>query len=268
MIAIIMSVYAGDKLEYLVESLESLYTQSYKDFDIYIQIDGNVGAEVESYLDCEFHNKRICFLGKRKFNRGLAYSLNELLKVVLEKGYEYIVRMDADDICNVTRIEQQMLFMDSHITCDVVGSNIVEFYDDGSERLVEYKSQHDEIRSNFAMKTAIPHVSAFFRRGFFDKAGLYNVHSNRNEDQWLWLSGFESGCMFALIREPLVRVRLSSELLERRGDFRHSLDTLLLRMRIISALKFNKIYYIYNVVVFFIKIQPLWLLRIVYKLRR
>jgi glycosyltransferase involved in cell wall biosynthesis len=267
MIAVIMSVYAGDKLEYLVEALESLYSQSYKKFDIYIQVDGYIDNEIELYLDKEFINKRVFFLNKRQVNLGLAFSLNELLKIVLKKGYEYIARMDADDICNNLRIENQLSFMNENKMCDVVGSDIIEFYDDGTQRLKTYQRQHRKIRLNFATKTAIPHVSAFFRISFFDKAGLYNINSNRNEDQWLWLSGFKNGCIFSSIQKPLVKVRMSSELLERRGNIRHNFDTLLLRNRIVSVLNFNKIYFVYNLFVFFAKIQPVWLLKIIYKLR-
>jgi glycosyltransferase involved in cell wall biosynthesis len=266
-IAVVMSVYAGDKLEYLIEALESLYGQLYNNFDIFIQIDGKVSSKIELYLDCEFIKKRIFFLNKRQENKGLAYSLNEILKFVLVRDYRYIARMDADDICESNRFSKQFVFMENNKNCDVVGSNILEFYEDGRERLVTYKTSSEGIKADFSTKTAIPHVSAFFRKSFFDKSGLYNVNSNRNEDQWLWLDGFMKGCIFSSIPNPLVKVRMSSNLLSRRGDFKHNFNTLKLRNRIVFLLKFNKIYYLYNILVFFIKMQPLWLLKIIYKSR-
>jgi glycosyltransferase involved in cell wall biosynthesis len=267
MIAVVMSVYAGDKLEYLIEALESLYGQLYNNFDIFIQIDGKVHSKIESYLDCEFNNKRIFFLNKRQKNKGLAYSLNEILKFVLARDYRYIARMDADDICEPNRFLEQFYFMEENITCDVVGSNIIEFYEDGLEKLVTYGTSNENIKADFSTRTAIPHVSAFFRKSFFDKSGVYNINSNRNEDLWLWLNGFLNGCIFASIPSVLVKVRMSSNLLRRRGDFIHNLDTFRLRNRIVFLLKFNKVYFLYNTLVLFIKMMPLWLLRIIYKLR-
>lgn len=262
-----MSVYKNDQLAFLQEALNSLYMQTYQEFDIFIQCDGTLPYSLNQYLEDEYRCNRVKLLNKRSANKGLAYSLNELIVEGMSRGYEYFVRMDADDICNPERISQQFCFMEENRECDIVGSNIVEFYEDGSERIVAYHASHEEIKSNFSTKTAIPHVSAFFRRSFFDKSGLYNIESNRNEDQWLWLSGFLNECIFASIPNALVRVRMSLDLLKRRGDFSHNLDTFRLRNRIISLLKFNKIYYLYNILIFCIKMQPLWLLRVIYKLR-
>jgi glycosyltransferase involved in cell wall biosynthesis len=262
-----MSVYSGDLLSDLVEAVESLYAQSFQDFDIFVQLDGCIDENLENYLDNEFEKRNIFLINKRKENKGLAYSLNELLRIVLARDYAYIARMDADDVCESDRFFQQSEFMESNNKCDVVGCNIIEFYDDGTTRECGYQTTHMLIKAGFAKKTAIPHVSAFFRRSFFEKAGLYNVRSNRNEDQWLWLSGFVNGCIFASIPQVLMRVRLSTNLLKRRQDFKHNLDTFKLRNRIIHTLKFHKIYYLYNVIVLFLKMQPPTLLKIIYKLR-
>jgi len=266
-IVVIMSVYKNDKLMFLQEALNSLYAQTYKEADIFVQCDGELPYELDEYLEKEYLYNRIKLLNKRSDNKGLAYSLNELVVEGISRKYDYFVRMDADDICDPDRFFQQFSFMESNKKCDVVGSDIVEFYEDGSERLIAYHASHEKIRSNFSTKTAIPHVSAFFRRSFFEKSGLYNVESNRNEDQWLWLNGFLNGCIFASIPHALVRVRVSLNLLKRRGDFKHNLDTFKLRNRIVSLLNFNKVYYLYNILVFCVKMQPPWLLKIIYKLR-
>jgi len=266
-IVVIMCVYINDKLPDLQESLVSLYRQSFNEFDIFIQCDGIISNDMKIYLDAEVENGHIKLLRDRDVNFGLAASLNELLELAVSMKYKYFARMDADDICNSDRFKKQFRFMESNPSIDVVGSDIVEFYDDGSEKLVTYSNRHEEIKSHFAKKTALPHVTAFFRRSFFEKSGLYNISSNRNEDQWLWLSGFLNECNFASLPEPLVNVRLSTDLLSRRGGFKHNLDTFRLRNRIVSLLKFNKVYYLYNVLVLFVKMQPSWLLKIIYKLR-
>lgn len=264
---IIMSVYKDDKLEYLKESLESLYNQTFKEFDIYIQCDGKLPSELENYLAGEYANNKLAVLNKREENKGLAYSLNELIENGFEKGYDYFVRMDADDICRNDRIEKQLSFMENHKDIDVCGSDIVEFYDEGTEKLVQYPVTHSDIKYGFSRRTAIAHVTAFFRRSFFEKAGIYNIKSNKNEDQWLWLNGFLSDCKFASINEPLVRVRLSIELLARRKNLRHLLDTYKLRNKIVNNLGFSYKFYIYNLIVLTVKMMPTTILKLIYKYR-
>ena len=266
-VAVIISVYKNDTLYFLKQALNSLYDQSFKSFDIYLQCDGIIKKDVEIYLDQEQKNNRIKYIGKRKENKGLAASLNDLLREALKNNYKYIARMDSDDICNKVRFEKQYEFMESNPKIDVVGSSITEFYDDGAMKEVIYKTEHSRIFAEFAYKTALPHVSAFFRSSFFKKSGLYNENSNKNEDQWLWLKGFESGCKFASIPLPLVKVRLSDNLLKRRIDLKHNFDTYILRNKIVKRLKYPVYLYLFNLLVFFIKMLPPSFLRIIYKFK-
>ena len=106
-IAVIMSCYKNDTYNYVFPSIESLLNQTYSNFDVFIKIDGPIDKTVEKYLvqlkDFRFH------LSKRNENMGLAYSLNELLDIVKKREYEYIARMDADDICELYRFEKLLM---------------------------------------------------------------------------------------------------------------------------------------------------------------
>ncbi len=266
-IAVIMSVYKHDDEKHLRESLESIYSQSFEDFDIFVQCDGILSEPLKNLLHDEVKANKIKYINYREDNLGLASSLNDLLRVVLERGYEFIARMDSDDICNESRFLKQYEYLQKNHTIDVIGSDIIEFHDDGSLREKNYPVDHELILKRFAYQTAIPHVTAMFRKSFFEKAGYYNENSNRNEDQWLWLAGFLNKCIFASIAEPLVKVRLSNNLLLRRSDFKHNFDTFKLRNKIVTDLKFSKILLIYNLLVMIIKSLPTPLLRIIYKLR-
>lgn len=266
-VAVIMSVYMQDDLAYLSESLESLYVQNFRDFDIFIQCDGPLKKDMMIFLEQQLKHGKISYLGRRKTNLGLARSLNDLLNKVTSLDYKLIMRMDADDICNIERMSYQVEFLERNPEIDVVGTDIIEFFDDGTKKEVNYPTSHEKILRNFAYRTALPHVTAMFRKSFFDKAGFYNVNSNRNEDQWLWLHGFKQNCKFACIDMPLVSVRLSKKLLGRRVDFKHNFDTLSLRNKIIIQLKLPKYFLIYNFFAFLIKLMPPALLQFIYKFR-
>lgn len=49
-IAVIMSLYKNDVVDYVKLAVESILNQTYKDFDYYIQYDGPVDVEVDAYL--------------------------------------------------------------------------------------------------------------------------------------------------------------------------------------------------------------------------
>ena len=67
-VAVIMSVYMQDDLAYLSESLESLYVQNFRDFDIFIQCDGPLKKDMMVFLEQQLKHEKIVYLGKRKIN--------------------------------------------------------------------------------------------------------------------------------------------------------------------------------------------------------
>ena len=79
-LAVIMSLYRGDRLDYVKLAVESLLNQTYKAFDLYIKTDGIVAVDVEAYLR-SLSDERVN-ISARSVNKGLAYSLNELLREV------------------------------------------------------------------------------------------------------------------------------------------------------------------------------------------
>lgn len=132
-LCVIMSIYKNDNLLAVTQSIESILRQAYEKIEFYIQLDGEIRSDVLQYLRglC-IQDIRVKILN-RTLNRGLAYSLNELLNIVLTKEYEYIARMDADDISMPERFVKQIAFMNSHPDIDCLGTWAIEIDDDGKE---------------------------------------------------------------------------------------------------------------------------------------
>ena len=130
-IAVILPVYKNDKVPYIKLSFDSILNQTYKDTDLFIGVDGPVGKDLEECLKKYEQDERIT-VEWFKENRGLAIVLNDLLDICFKKGYEYIARMDADDISTPKRIEKQMAYLLQHPEIDVVGGAIEEI-DENSE---------------------------------------------------------------------------------------------------------------------------------------
>lgn len=216
-----MSVYKRDKLKDVKKCIRSILTQSYESFDFYIQFDGILPLECDSYLN-SIEDDRI-IIRKRNINKGLAYSLNELLFIALGKQYKYIARMDADDICVFDRFEKQILFLDMNTSIDILGGSIIEMDECEKEiGTIAYPIEHESMRLFFGKRNPIAHVSVMFRTTYFEKAGNYPTNTESDEDTMFWLKGFLNGCTFANIEDVLVYVRVGSSFYKRRNRFRQN----------------------------------------------
>ena len=87
-LAVIMSLYKNDMLKYVSLAVQSILNQTYSEFDFYIQYDGDVQSDVDSYLS-KIKDERI-HIYRRNENKGLARSLNDLLEVIIPLEYKYI----------------------------------------------------------------------------------------------------------------------------------------------------------------------------------
>jgi cellulose synthase/poly-beta-1,6-N-acetylglucosamine synthase-like glycosyltransferase len=266
-IAIIMSIYKNDKLPELKTALESLYNQTQK-ADIFLQLDGKVPSEIEEYLDRELEEENIKYLGKRDENKKLSYSLNELLEVVLKRGYRYIVRMDADDISVPTRIEKQVKFLESHPDIQAVGGWIEEFNVDSKERqIIRYGETHEELKQNLLKRNPLAHVTICFKNTFFDTISFYDT-SKLNEDYDLWIKAFKKGLKLHCLQEVLVEVRTSDDFFARRKNIQRAKEVMMLKFDATKAFDFGIKGYIFAVAHFVLFLSPSWIKKFLYKYMR
>ncbi len=267
-IAVIMSVYNNDKLSYLQRCIESLLSQTYSGADIWIQFDGTVSDRIDSYL-CGLNSEYI-FIRKRIENKGLAYSLNELLNEVLQRDYRYIARMDADDICFPERFKRQVEYMENHPPVDICGGYIEEMDEDGNPiGIVDYPLEHLQMKAFFGRRNPLAHVTVLFRKSYFEKAGFYPENTNKDEDTMFWLNGFLTGCVFANIGEVLVKVRVNNDFYCRRNGFSKSWSDLKNRCTIIRRLNLSVVNYVFAFGRFLFFILPMpWLTKLAYRYLR
>ena len=269
-IAVIMSCYKNDTYNYVFPSIESLLNQTYYNFDVFIKIDGPIDKTVEKYLvqlkDFRFH------LSKRNENMGLAYSLNELLDIVKKREYEYIARMDADDICELDRFEKQIDYLQKHPDIDAVGGAINEIDDCGNNKgkVVQYPCSAEECRAFFAKRNPVAHPTVMFRRSFFDKAGwAYPTDFIRNEDTRLWHEGYKHGCKIANIPDVVLNFRMTDDMFKKRRNGKEfAKSQLKLRLQIKKDLNYGFMASVYAYSMYLLMISPSWLLKKAYRILR
>lgn len=219
-IAVILPVYKNDKIPYIKLSVNSILNQTYKDVHLYIGVDGPVGADLEKCLK-QYEQDEHVSVEWFKENRGLAIVLNDVLDVCFTEGYEFIARMDADDISKPERLEKQLAYLMAHPDIDVVGGAIEEI-DENSEsrgKIIVYPETPNGCYKFFAKRNPHAHPAVMFRKSFFDKAGCkYRPEYRQNQDTMLWLDGMKAGTKHANLQEVVLRFRFTNSLFKKRRN--------------------------------------------------
>jgi glycosyltransferase involved in cell wall biosynthesis len=255
-LAVIMSVYRNDKLEFLRQSVNSILTQTYSDFDFFIAIDGPVLYEVDNYLD-NLKDKRIK-LSRIENNGGLAKALNYLLEIVLKNpDYKLIARMDADDISSPVRFEKQHSFFSENSVVTCLGSWYEEI--DVNGKHISFRSlpnSHEELKKRFSIRTPFAHSSVMLRREMIENVGFYPTDIFKLEDYVYWSLAISKGMTFANIPEILLQFRIDENFYKRRSGIKFGFYYIKARIRINKILKLPFYIYLYSFSVGIIRMMP------------
>lgn len=219
-ITVLMSVYNGD--QWLAESTQSVLDQTFPDFEFIIVDDGSSDKTPEILKELSRRDSRIRVLTKP--NSGLADSLN--YGIAHSRG-EWIARIDADDICEATRLEIQLAFTQSHRSLVLVGSGLVIIDQFGKKnRTHSYPSTHCHLVRRMSRHAAFfPHSSTFFKKNALRQKNFYRTRIRRAQDLDLWLRLSDVG-KIACISNPLVRIRKhSAQVSHEDSGRRHLIDS-------------------------------------------
>jgi glycosyltransferase involved in cell wall biosynthesis len=270
-IAILLPVYSGDKLEFFKEAIESIFCQTIQSFSVIVLVDGKIGADLEECLN-ELNKEGRINLIQFPNNRGLSFVLNDGIRFCLENNFEYIARMDADDISIPDRLEKQFSFLEINPNVDVVGGTIIEFDETGKDTVVGYPATHQECLKFFEKRNPLAHASVMFRYTYFKKAGFYSekhVGAKKWEDTMLWYSGFKNNCVFANIKDPIYRVRTQEAFFNtRRGGYKRAFYFFKDKWKINNKLGFGFSAYLFLAAYCLLVISPVFLKKAAYRFLR
>ena len=209
-VSVIMGVYnCSDTLQ---EALNSLYAQTFQDFEIILCDDGSIDNTLEVAIENKKYHSNIVLI-KNSINLGLNQTLNNCL--ALAKG-EFIARMDGDDVSLPNRFEKEVLFLESHPEYAIVSSPMEYFDNNGVFRVGTGKG---EVRKkDFLIGSPICHAPCMVRREAYEKVGGYTVSKNllRVEDYHLWFKMYAAGFKAYMLSEPYYRMRDDREATTRR----------------------------------------------------
>ncbi|MFS8652378.1 MAG: glycosyltransferase family 2 protein, partial [Caldibacillus sp.] len=126
-VTVFMPVYNSGK--YLVEAIESILRQTYRNLELLIVDDGSTDHSIE--IIKTFADPRIRLI-KNDQNRGIPFTRNVGLK---EARGKYLAIMDSDDISHPERIERQVAYLENHPAIDVAGTFYVQFSENRKKKV-------------------------------------------------------------------------------------------------------------------------------------
>jgi len=175
-------------MPYLRDSIQSVVNQTYKDWVMYLINDGSTDDSLSVMQEFAANDVRIKILDDGQ-NKGLIARLNQSTSLCRTK---YFARMDADDIMYITRIEEQVRFMESHPEVDVCGTGIMRI--DNENNIVGSRIRIGNV-------TIFEHPTVMGKTSWF-KSNPYAEWAHRAEDFELWTRTRKSS-KFIYIEKPL-----------------------------------------------------------------
>jgi glycosyltransferase involved in cell wall biosynthesis len=179
-VAVLMPAYNPGPL--INKALRSIVANTQK-CDIYVVDDGS-RVPVSEILD-DFPRTAVIRLEQ---NGGVARALNAGLSVILQKPYDYVARLDADDTSYPERLAKQVAFLDENPDVAVVGT-WARFVDQDSGDLVftgRTPESPERVRRAMNYNTAVIHTSAMIRTRALKAVGSYSDQYPVAEDYELF----------------------------------------------------------------------------------
>jgi glycosyltransferase involved in cell wall biosynthesis len=194
-----------NRCEYIIDAIESVFDQTYTDYEIIIVDDGSTDETQEKLKP--FQNK-IRYIYQE--NLGPAYARN---RGIYESSGDYIAFLDSDDIWLPDKLELQTALLKTKREVGLVYSDAYRMY--GSTGTIEKDTEFVRLRpysgwifEKLFLDNFIHTSTAIVRRECLDKIGIFDEKTNfvPAEDYDLWLR-IATKYEFDYVDRPLVKYR-------------------------------------------------------------
>ena len=208
-----MSVYNGEK--YLAQAVDSVLSQTFKDFEFIIIDDCSIDRTSEILQDYHKQDSRIKLIRKNE-NKGFKGFVENLNIGLREAKGIYIARMDADDICVKDRLEKQVKFLDENPETFLVGSSMYLIDENGTQtKILRAIPDFENIKKRTRIDNPMFHPAIMFRNieGLFYRDKMYAC-----EDFDFHLRNITENRKLENISEPLLYYRILEKSISRAGN--------------------------------------------------
>jgi len=203
LVTVLMTVYNGG--EYLKESVRSVISQTFRDFEFLIVNDCSTDDSVKTIES--FNDERI-IVHNNENNMGQTKSLNVGLKLARGK---YVARMDADDMAFPMWLEILTEYFRNYPDYAAIGSAAIVIDENGKKKeICRLPASSHEIIFRIFFAPPMNHVSVLLNKEIIMKNGGYDENFKITQDYELWSSLIRNGYKLLNIPDILVAYRIHS----------------------------------------------------------
>ncbi|WP_139856291.1 glycosyltransferase family 2 protein [Aequorivita sinensis] len=179
MITIAIPFYNAE--HYLLDAIRSVFAQTYEDWELILIDDGSTDASLE--IAKSINDPRVWVLSDGN-NKRLAARLNEVTKLA---KYDFIARMDADDLMLPNRIAEQLKYFKMYPEADIVTSGVFSVLNDLSLKGIRGQEfQYPSFEDIVSRKKGVTHAALIARKSWYER-NLYNENLKIAQDLELWI---------------------------------------------------------------------------------
>jgi len=203
MISVLIPVY-NTAVEYLDECLNSIYNQTWQTgYEIIIINNESTNKDTNDYLNSL--NQAMTYVytcprqsGKKNLSIALNYGLTKC-------SYEYIARLDSDDVMLPDRLEKQIYYMITNPNVDVLGGQAQNMFGDKHVTSHPLRIPQDYYKRSTHF---LNHPSVMFKKSSILKIGGYKESPDHiPEDFVLWAKALKNGCTIHNLPDIVINYR-------------------------------------------------------------
>lgn len=211
--SVLMSLYYKEKPEFLAQCFDSLLTQTLQATEVVLVFDGEIGSELEKTVE-KYTALLPLKIVRLPQNVGLGKALNAGIE---QCRYEWIFRMDTDDICHPERFAKQMTYIQQHPEIDIIGTQLAEFDTDPNMLIGERQvpTEAKEIVKLAKIRSPFNHPTVAYRKSMLLALNSYQHHLFL-EDYNLWIRILANGYQAANLPDILFYMRVGNGMVGRR----------------------------------------------------
>lgn len=178
-VTIAIPFYNAEK--FLADAIRSVFAQTHQDWELILIDDGSTDKSLQIARSVQDPRVRVISDGE---NKKLAGRLNEVTKLA---KYDFIARMDADDLIFPNRIEKQINYLKQNPDLDIVTTGVYSILNDLTIKGVrgqdyEYPSFLDILKK----KKSVIHAALLARKSWYER-NKYDESLSVAQDLDLWL---------------------------------------------------------------------------------
>lgn len=190
-ISVLLPVYNAEK--FLARTLDSLLSQTFKDFEILALNDGSSDNSMAILQEYAKRDDRVVVIDQK--NLGLVKTLNKAASMA--EG-EYLARMDSDDLSLPRRFELQLEAFEKHPDAVLVAGGF-DVMDEDDDIIYHdpVPTENEDLKRAMFVRNPIAHGSVMIKRAAFEKVGGYSEECGPTEDYELWSRLADTGNFIA-----------------------------------------------------------------------